>query len=110
MNIVEVLGIIIAFDNNYQPEVIEDVLGMEEGRLKLVLRGVSSLMEDQDHENWECLKNGSYVIPNFAHASFCDYLFNSSRSGPFHVDRQEYENQLTIRSFALIMQLSRPWG
>ena len=110
VNIVEVLGIIIAFDNNYQPEVIEDVLGMEEGRLKLVLRGVSSLMEDQDHENWECLKNGSYVIPNFAHASFCDYLFNSSRSGPFHVDRQEYENQLTIRSFALIMQLSRPWG
>ena len=49
----------------------------------------------------------SYVIPHFAHASFSDYLFNSSRSGPFHVNRQEYENKVTIRSFALIIQLIR---
>ena len=116
--IVHVLGIIIASHQNL-PEVIEDILEMEEGELKLVLRGLSSLMEDEseeylmedeEDENGEYLNNGSYVIPHFAHASFSDYLFDSSRSGPFHVDRQEYENQLTIRSFALIIQSIRSWG
>ena len=105
VNIVQILGIIIASGQN-SPEVIEDILGMEEGELKLVLRGLSSLMD----ENGKYLDKGSYVIPHFAHASFRDYLFDSSRSGPFHVNRQEYENQVTIRSFALIMQLIRPWG
>ena len=102
VNIVQVLGIIIAFqvDEDPSPEVVEDILGMEEGELKLVLRGLSSLMGD-----WLC----SYIIPRFAHASFRDYLFNSSRSGPFHVNKEEYENQLTIRSFVLIMQSIRSW-
>ena len=93
----------------FRSEVIEDIFGMEEGELKLVLRGLSSLMKDVNDENGDCLNKGiiSYVIPPFAHASFGDYLFNSSRSGPFYVNRQEYENQVTIRSFALIMQLIR---
>ena len=74
MNVVRVLGIIIAFDGNYLPEVIEDILGMEEGELELVLRGLSSLMEDNDDENGECLNKGviSYLVPDFAHASFRD--------------------------------------
>ena len=122
VNIVQILGIIIAFHDYYLPVVIEDILGMEEGGLKQVLRGLSSLMEheddkngeylieDEDDENGEYLNKGSYVIPHFAHASFSDYLFDSSRSGPFHVDRQEYENQVTIRSFAIIIQLIRSWG
>ena len=101
VNIVQVLGIIIAFNKNYLPEVIEDILQMEEGELKLVLRGLSSLMKHENNENWEVI---SYAIPPYAHGSFRDYLFNSSRSGPFHVNQQEYENQLTIRSFACIMQ------
>jgi hypothetical protein len=102
VNIVQVLGIIIAFNRNDSPEVIEDILEMEEGELKLVLRGLSSLM-DEDSNGFT-----SYVIPHFAHASFRDYLFNSSRSGPFHVNQQEYGIQLTIRSFACIVQLIRP--
>ena len=102
LNITQVLGIIIAFDWNYFPEVIEDILGMEEGELKVVLRGLSSLMDG----NGECL---NYGILRFAHASFGDYLFDSSRSGTFHVDQQEYENQITIRSFALVMQLIQSW-
>ena len=108
MNIVKVLGIISASHGSLA-EAIEDIFGMEEGELKLVLRGVLSLMKDGDRE---CLNKGviSYAIPHFAHASFSDYLFDSSRSGPFHVNRQEYENQLTIRSFALITQLIRSWG
>ena len=105
MNIVEVLGFIISSYQNL-PEVIEDILGMEEGELKLVLRGLSSLMEDESIEDGYLIP---YVIPHFAHASFHDYLFNSNRSGPFYINRQEYENQVTIRSFALIMQLIRSW-
>ena len=104
--IVQILGIIIASGQNL-PEVIEDILEMEEGELKPMLHGLSSLMEEK---NWEYLDKGSYVIPHFAHASFSDYLFDSSRSGQFHVNRQEYENQLTIRSFALIIQSIRSWG
>jgi hypothetical protein len=57
VNIFQVLGIIIAFDENYLPEVIEDILGMEEGELKLVLRDLLSLMEDEN-ENGECLNKG----------------------------------------------------
>jgi hypothetical protein len=108
VNIAQILGIIIAFDEKNLPELIEDILGMEEGQLKQVLRGLSSLMKD---ENVERLNKGviSYVIPHFTHASFSDYLFDSSRSGPFYVNRQEYENQGTIRSFSLIMQLIRSW-
>ena len=104
VNIVQVLGIIIASDQNLL-EVIEDILGMEEGELRLVLRGLSSLMD----ENEEVIHKGSFVtvIPQFAHASFGEYLSDSSRSGPFYVNRQEYENQVTIRSFALIMQIIR---
>ena len=108
VNIVQVLGFIISIDDRELPEVIEDILGMEEGELKLRLRGLSSLMED---ENKECL-NGRvvpYVIPDFAHVSFYDYLFNLSHSGPFYVNQQEHENQLAIRSFALITQLIRSW-
>ena len=108
VNIVEVLGIIIAFDDNHLPEVnqvIEDILGMEEGELKIVLCGLSSLMKDEN------LNEGviSHFIPEFAHASFSDYLFDASRSGPFHVNRQEYENQFTIRCFALVIQLIQSW-
>ena len=112
VDIAQVLGFIIASDENL-PEVIEDILGMEEGELKLVLRGLSSLMEDgsENDENGGSLNKGviSYVIPHFAHSSFSEYLFDSSRSGPFHVNRQEYEDQVTIRSFALITQLIRSW-
>ena len=105
VNIVHILGIISVSHGNLS-EVIEDIFGMEEGELKLVLRGLSSLMKDENDENGDCLNKEiiSYAIPPFAHASFGDYLFNSSRSGPFYVNRQEYENQVTIRSFALIMQ------
>ena len=108
VNIVQILGFIIAYGKN-SAEVIEDILGMEEGRLKQVLRGLSSLMEDEENGNGECLNKGviPYVIPPFAHASFRDYLFDSSRSGRFHVNEEEYENQLTIWSFARITQLIR---
>ena len=105
VNIVQVLGTIIAIDNRWLPEVIEDILGMEEGELKLVLRGLSSLMDEKEG----CFnKEGVMLfVPYFAHASFSDYLFDSSRSGSFHVNRQEYENQVNIRSFALIVQVIR---
>jgi hypothetical protein len=105
VDIVQVLGIIIASRQDL-PEVIEDILGMEEGELKLVLRGLSSLMEDKNDENGDG-RVISYVIPHFAHASFRDYLFNSCRSRLFHVNQKEYENQVTIRSFTLIIQLIR---
>jgi hypothetical protein len=112
-NIVQVLGTILAFDDNLNPEVIEDILGMEEGDLRLVLSGLSSLMEDDNYENGAYLNKGFFsyhdVLPRFAHASFSDYLFDSSRSGPFHVNLQEYDNQITLRSFALIIQLIRSW-
>ena len=106
VNIVQVLGIITASESS-SPEVIEDILGMEDGELRLVLSGLSSLMDG----NGEHLHEGviSYVIPHFAHASFRDYLFDSSRSGSFHVNLKEYENQFIIRSFALIMQSIRYW-
>ena len=105
-NIVHFLGI-ISVSHGVSSEAIEDIFGMEKGELKLALCGLSSLLKDK---NGEYLNSGVFnVIPQFAHASFGDFLFDSSRSGPFHVNRQEYENQITIRSFALIMQSIRSW-
>ena len=108
VNIVQVLGI-ISTSHGELAEVIEEIFGMEDGELKPVLRGLSSLTNDENDKNGGYSNKGviSYVIPHFAHASFSDYLFNSSRSGPFHVNRQEFENQITRRSFALIMQSIR---
>ena len=110
VNIVRVLGFIIGIGTGISSEVIEDILEMEEGELIQVLCGLSSLMEDH-WENGEFLNKAvnSYSIPRFTHASFNDYLLDSSRSGPFHVDQQDYENQITIRSFALIIQSIRSW-
>ena len=106
VNIVKFLGIISA-SHGILAEAIEDIFGMEGGELKLVLCGLSSLMKNEDTERLN--KGVIYAIPHFAHASFSDYLFNPSRSGPFHANRQEYENQVTIRSFALIIQMIRSW-
>ena len=110
VNIAQVLGI-ISVSHGDLAEVMEDIFEMEEGQLKLVLRGLSSLMKDENNGNREYLNEGinPYVIPHFAHASFSDYLFDSSRSGPFYINLQEYENQVTIRSFALIIELIRSW-
>ena len=102
VNIVQVLAIISIFPG-WLAEMVEDIFGMEEGELKLVLHGLSSLIKNEDDEN----DDGRDCIPHFAHASFGDYLFDSSRSGPFHVNREEYENQLTIRSFSHIIQSIR---
>ena len=111
VNIVHVLGI-ISVSHGAMAEVMEDIFGMEEGELQLVLRGLSSLMKVENDDDWDGLNSGatSSVIPHFAHASFGEYLSDSSRSGPFHVNRLEHDDQVTLRSFALIMQLIRPWG
>ena len=107
VNIVRVLGI-ISVSRGELAEVMEDIFGMEEGELKILLRGLSSLIKDEhSDEHFLYSRATSYVIPHFAHASFGDYLFDSSRSGPFHVNREEYKNQLTTRSFALILQSIR---
>ena len=110
VNIVRILGTIIAFgEKNLPGEVIEDILEMEEGELKLVLHGLSSLMKDEDGGRLN-KRVIPYVIPHFAHASFSDYLFDSSRSGPFHVNRLECdENRVTIRSFTLVLQSIRSY-
>lgn len=110
-NIVQVLGIITAFDDQaLTPEVIEDILEMEEGEVKLVLRALSSLCGFVE------VKNGQYLTkevvsnvgrPYFLHASFGEYLVDSSRSGPFHINKQEYQNHATICSFGLIIKSIR---
>ena len=50
VNIVQILGI-ISVSRGELAEVMEDIFGMEEGELQLVLRGLSSLMKDEDNEN-----------------------------------------------------------
>ena len=95
VNIVKVLGI-ISVSHGELAEVMEDIFGMKEGELKLVLHGLSSLMKDLDdldvYAKLNMMRDGDELISYFAHASFGDYLFDSSRSGPFHVNREEYKN------------------
>ena len=105
MNIVQVLGIILAFDNeDLTPEVIEDILEMEEGELELFLRGLLSLVAFEGDKNEEYLTGKVLRVwrPYFLHASFGDFLVDSNRSGPIHVDKQKYKDQATIRCYSLI--------
>ena len=114
VNIVRVLGFIMAFDDDdLTPEVIEDILEMEEGELKLVLRGLSSLIAFVRDENGEYLTGKvipSIGRPYFVHASFGDFLGDSSRSGPFYIDKQTYKHQGTIWSFSMITTCIRRSG
>ncbi|KAF8816495.1 hypothetical protein BYT27DRAFT_7182051 [Phlegmacium glaucopus] len=86
---------------------------MEEGEVKHVLRGLSSLIAfvGDDKEEYSTKHDDSHVgCVYLIHASFRDYLVDSSRSGPFHVNEQEHKDQATIRSFALITKwIRRPW-
>ena len=75
-NLVQVLGIIVAFDaRTLTPEMIGDILEMKRGDVMLVLRCLSSLIAfvgDGD----ERYRIGSLY---FTHASFRDYLEDPSR-------------------------------
>ncbi|KAF8816498.1 hypothetical protein BYT27DRAFT_7182054 [Phlegmacium glaucopus] len=113
--IVQVLGIILVFDaGTLTPEVIEDILEMEEGEVRHVLRGLSSLIafvgdKDEKYLTKE-IHASTFGSVYFIHASFRDFLVDSSRSGPFHVNEQEHKNKATIRSFDLITKwIRRPW-
>ncbi|KAF8816521.1 hypothetical protein BYT27DRAFT_7182095 [Phlegmacium glaucopus] len=112
--IVQVLGIILAFDaGTLTPKVIEDILEMEEGEVKHVLRGLSSLIGFVGDKNEEYSTERRYSDVGsvyFIHASFRDFLVDPNRSGPFHINEQEHKNQATIRSFALITKwIGRSW-
>lgn len=49
-------------DEHLTPEVIEDILGMQEGEVRLVLRGLSSLIAFRADEKGEYL--GGKVVSN----------------------------------------------
>ena len=109
VNMVQVLGIIAAFDaKTLIPAVIEDILQMEKGDVMLVLRCLSSLIAFVDERHlWEIVNVGSV---HFTHASFGDYLEDPSRSGPFHINKEDHKNQAIIRCFSLISRLiGRSW-
>jgi hypothetical protein len=114
-NLVQVLGIIMAFDaGTLTPEVIEDILGMEKGEGKLVLQGLSSLIAFVGDKNEKYLARRNFFRCDgsvyLIHASFGDYLVDSSRSGTFHVNKQEYRNWATTQSFALTTRwIGRSW-
>jgi len=103
VNIVQVLGVIMAFeDGALTPEVIEDILGMEEGEVRLVLQGLSSLIAFKE------IGSGKYLYrrfvsdtgrPYFLHASFWGFLVDSSRFGRIlcrstEISEPEYHTEL----------------
>ncbi|KAF8167120.1 hypothetical protein B0H34DRAFT_1212 [Crassisporium funariophilum] len=103
--IVEILGILLALHCPQPSDVIEDILGVESGEVKLVFRGLHSLVwfPGDQAENFsrdddaEC-KSGIRLH----HASFQDYLVDKDRSGQFFIEISEFQNRLTMAGFALI--------
>ena len=106
VNLVQVLGIIMAFAGILTPEMIADILGLEEGEVKLVLRCLSSLIAFVGDKNkrYGVFEDSNIGGVYLVHASFGDYLVDLSRSGPFHVDKQEHKNRATILRFARIIE------
>lgn len=87
MSIVQVLrlGIILAFDDNdLTPEVIEDIIGMEEGVLKLWLRGLSSLIAFVEDKKGEYLTGEVlYVGGPYFYMPHLRIIWSTKSLGPF---------------------------
>jgi hypothetical protein len=87
--------------------MIEGILGMVNGEVKLVPRRLSSLIAFVGDKSGEYLtrtrkRNRNFGSVYLIHASFRSYMVDSSRSGAFHVTEQEHKNWATTWSFALI--------
>ena len=110
-DIVQVLGIIIGFHRGgLTLEVIDDILEMEEGEAKLLLRGLASLIAFAGDENGVHLSEKDVPDigrPYFLHASFGDYLVDLRRSGPFHVNK---ETRLLYGALPLSLNSFEPLG
>jgi energy-coupling factor transporter ATP-binding protein EcfA2 len=87
--LVRVLSIILAFKSPQPAIVIEETLEMEKGEILAVLEGLHSL-----------LKISKSYIRN-RHASFRDYLLDSSRSGVFYIDGTTLDAHLSTSIFSM---------
>jgi energy-coupling factor transporter ATP-binding protein EcfA2 len=117
-DILQVLGIIMAFDaGSLTPDMIEDILDMGGGEVQLVLQCLSSLIAfrgdmSERHEMGKSVRFSNDDVGGvyFTHASFRDYLVDSSRSGPFHINEQEHKNRALTRCFSLFTNwIGRLW-
>jgi hypothetical protein len=85
-------------DGKMSQRRVEILLDLRPGDARLTLRGMHSLME---------IPSSSDEEVKILHASFPDFVFNSSRSGPFHVDRSAFYTNI---SSAVLGPLSKPCG
>lgn len=110
--VVQVLGAILALHCPQPPEVIEDILSMEQGEVTRVLGSLHSLMRfpGMNGENYE--KDGLACVDSdgfwLLHRSFQEYLADEQRSGQFFVDVDEARTQLSINGFKLITRWTLP--
>ncbi|KAJ7222942.1 hypothetical protein C8J57DRAFT_1482220 [Mycena rebaudengoi] len=91
----------------------ERLLELEPGGLRLMLRGLNSLLDIPPPED-------ALNFPSVHHASFPDFLANPSRSGPFYVGSPEVRSRLAYQmlkafSYTYDMPLLKPeevpaWG
>ncbi|KAF8150920.1 hypothetical protein B0H34DRAFT_156525 [Crassisporium funariophilum] len=106
--VIHVLGVLLVLHCPQRPAVIEDILGMDEGEAKLVLRGLHSLLsfpDDNDDvkrtvDEADVKGHGGGI--RLLHASFRDYLIDKGRSGPFFIDTSEADARLTVAGYSLI--------
>ncbi|KAF8806213.1 hypothetical protein BYT27DRAFT_7224517 [Phlegmacium glaucopus] len=108
MGVVRVLGVILVLHCYQPPEVIEDILAMEQGEVTLVLRSLHSLIyfPGTKGERYELKEHGSRNSGadgfQLLHESFRDYLVDHRRSGQFFVNIVEAHSKLTVAGFKLM--------
>jgi len=87
-------------------EVLADIVGIGEGRVRLVLCALQSVIQVQiepvyDHLD-DAQPNGTiYQQLQLCHRSFHDFLTDSSRSGPWFVNINLYIGRIICRIFEL---------
>lgn len=95
--LVRVLSTILVFRSPQPAIVIEEILEMEKGEIPVVLQGLHSLLEGLD-----VYISKPYSRIRIRHASFRDYLLDSSRSGVFYIAGTVLDAHLSTSIFSMI--------
>ena len=91
-----ILGFLLFAETLARPCIIEELLGLERGRVLLILRGLHSIIDFLQVLRDEALLRS-------IHASFLDFLLDPSRSKDHHVDRQQWHETAFHLSFSIYL-------
>lgn len=116
--LVRILSLLLVLHCPQPPQVYDDILGFDHGKVASLLRGMHSLIrfpnvEEDAEERTRLLAQRKYDQTRglrLHHASFRDFLLDRTRSGQFFVNLEETHGRLIHSAVSLFTRcISLPW-